>query len=150
MTDYERILRDVNLAGSMQPAEMLLLLEDMRQVVMRGGKINPKAAQVFRTPRRIDYTVGTTLPLPADQAGILLRVSVRCGTAPSTGDAHITITRTSDLNGIETYVVTVPEGDSTGYLYPNEPVNATDWFGIAVTDAEGASGISATITIGGS
>jgi hypothetical protein len=100
----------------------------------------------------LDYTVGTTLPQRAGRAGTLALVSVRCSTAPSTGDATITVTKESELSGIESYDVTVPTGDTYADMVMAEPVNASDWFSVAVTDAEGASSVSAslTITIGGS
>lgn len=152
MTDYEPMLRDVNLAGSMQPAEELRLMDAVKRVIDPTGKIVGKAAAPFRTPRFLDFTVGTTLPQRAGRAGTLALVSVRCGTAPSTGDAVITVTKESALSGSETYDVTVSNGETYSDMILAEPVNASDWFGVAVSSAEGASGVSAsiTITIGGS
>ena len=151
MVDVERILRDVGLAESMQSAEDLRLMDAVKRVIDPTGKIVGRAAAPFRTPRMLDYTVGTTLPQRAGRAGTLALVSVRCGTAPSTGDATITVTKESELSGIESYDVTVPKTDTYADMVMAEPVNASDWFSVAVTDAEGASSVSAslTITIGG-
>lgn len=145
--DAERIFRELNVAEVLAPRAVLRQQEAMRRVIDETGKINPKAATPFRTPRILDYDVGTTRPMRAGRAGTLALASIRCGTAPSTGDAVITITIESVLSGSDTYPVTVPNGQT----YVDEtfavPVNASDWIGLAVTTANGASAVSASLTV---
>jgi hypothetical protein len=151
MADLERIFRDTGLAEALQPRQSLELQEAARRVIDPTGKIQPQAATPFRTPRFLDYAVGTTPPQRVGRAGTLTLASIRCGTAPSTGDATITVTVESLLEGADAHVVTVPNGDTYADAPLAVPVNASDWIGVAVTSAEGASGVSAslTVTIGG-
>jgi hypothetical protein len=145
--DLERIFRDTGLAEALQPRQSLELQEAVRRVVDPTGKILPPAANPFRTPRFIDFDVGTTRKRRVGRAGTLTLASVTCDTAPSTGDATITITVTSELEGAESYVVTVPQGETDTDHTMAVPVNASDKIAMAVTSAEGASGVSATLTV---
>jgi len=149
--DAERIFREIGLAEALMPRATLRQMEAVGRVIDPTGDIDPRKADPFRTPRYLDYAVGTTPYQRAGRAGTLALVSVRCSTAPNTGDATIMVTIESQINGTETYPVTVPQGSATWDEVMAVPVNATDWIGVAVTTANGASGLSTslTITIGG-
>ncbi len=145
--DLERIVHEIGLAEALMPRATLHQLEAVGRVIDPTGDIDPRKADPFRTPRCIDYDVGTTGYRRADKAGTLALVSIRCGTAPTTGDATITVTVESPINGTDTYPVTVPQGSTYADIVMSVPVSASDWIGVAVSNANGAGGVSASLTI---
>ncbi len=145
--DAERIVREIGLAEALMPRATLRQMEAVGRVIDPTGDIDPRKADPFRTPRYLDYAVGTTPYQRAGRAGTLALVNVRCNAAPSAGDATITVTIESQLSGTDTYPVTVPQGDTYADTVLAVPVNATDWIAVAVTTANGASGVSASLTI---
>lgn len=145
--DTERIVREIGLAEALMPRAALRQMEAVGRVINPTGDIDPRKADPFRTPRYLDYAVGTTPYQRAGRAGTLALVSVRCNAAPSTGDATIMVTIESQLSGAETYPVTVPKESATWDEVMAVPVNATDWIGVVVTTPSGASGVSASLTI---
>ena len=89
------------------------------------------------------------------RAGNVSMLAAFCTTPPSTGDAVITLTKTTETGGTETIAtVRIPRGkqfsDPETLIWQARDVPAGAWLGASVTTVNSASGVNigATVDIG--
>jgi hypothetical protein len=82
------------------------------------------------------------------QPSVLLLLAVRATTAPSSGDALISLQQDTEASGVETLVtLRIPEGQRFASVTPMVPILAGAWLGYALTTTAGASGISVSYSL---
>ena len=143
-----KTLREIGFAEALQPARSLRHIEAVKEVINETRDINPAAASPFRTPLTLHWASGSTARPRVARAGTLAVVAAYAGTAPSTGDAKITVTSTSQYSGTDTlYVLTIPDGTKFAEESIAVPVSAGARLGATVTTANGAAAVDIDVVI---
>lgn len=143
-----KIIRDTGLAQVLQPAAELRQQQANARVIDETGAISRQAAAPFRTPLAMHWAPSDTSRKRVARAGSVALLAAYASTAPTTGDAKITLTSMTALSGVETLVVlTIPQGESFAEVSSLIAVSSGAWIGTVVTTANGAAGISVSVTI---
>lgn len=137
------------LARTLEPADRLHLLDAARGVIdPTTRRLTSPALADARDPQTITWKPADTGGDFAVRAGMAVLIRAYASTPPTTGDARITITKTTEFGGSEALpAVTIPNGANWGPLVIAVPVEAGAYFSRAVTAAEGASGITVQLVI---
>lgn len=151
MTDTETELRRIGLAQTMFPAEQLRHLDAIFRAIDPTGRLNPRAAKPYRTPLGFDWDPGSTARKRVKRAGRVATLAAECVTPPdiALGDATVTLTlKRPDGGGVETIAtLTIPKGQDMADTTPGVDVPAGGWLGASVTTANGAGGVSISVTL---
>lgn len=137
------------LARTLEPPAVLQQREaTSRAIDSTTGRLTSPALADARDPQTIDFTPAETGGKRAVRAGFAILIAAYATTAPTTGDATITITKVTEFGGSEALpVVTIPQGSNFGDVVISVPVESGSWFTRAFTVANGASGISVQLVI---
>ncbi len=147
MSDLSRALIDAGWADAVLPADHLQYQEALRRVVDPTGRILETAAKPFRTPVGFRWGPGDTGRWPMIRAGMAVLLRAFATTAPSSGNATVTMTWVSESTGGESLTLTIPQGRQFREVVIAAPIPAGAWVGATVTTANGASGVSIGATI---
>ncbi len=143
-----KILRDIKFAEALQPAEILRQQEANKRVIDVTGSINTKAANPFRTPLVMHWASGDTSRKRVARAGTVALLGAYASTAPSSGDAKVTLTSATAASGTETLIVlTIPVGSQFADVTTAISVPSGSWLSATVTTANGVAGVSISVTI---
>lgn len=145
--DLSRSLQ--RLALTLEPPTLLQQREaNSRAIDRTTGRMTSPALADARDPQTITWKPADTGGDAAVRAGLATLIRAYATTAPTTGDAVITVTKVSEFSGSDPLpTVTIPKGSNFGTAVIADPVEAGAWFTRAVTAAEGASGISVQLVI---
>lgn len=144
----ERIFRESGLADVLMPAESLRHAEAVKRTIGVNGDISEREAAPFRTPLVMTWDAGSTSKRRAGRAGSVAILAAHCSTAPSSGDATVTLTMETEASGVETIgTLTIPQGQRMADTTLHVQVPAGGWLGATVTTANGASGVSLALTL---
>ena len=113
------ILDRVGLAETNEPQEWLRHRQAVETAIDLTGKVNPKAAPK-PSPQVLSWGPSSTTRFRAARAGTVVLLSVYATTAPTTGDATVTLTQTTQDGGTETLGIDLPAVISTD-LRLNDP-----------------------------
>ncbi len=143
-----RIFRESGLAEELIPRRELRHRDAVQRVIDVTGAINDRSAAPFRSPQSITWKPADTGGDAAVRAGSAVLIRAYATTAPTTGDATITVTKVTEFGGSDALpAVTIPKGSQFGDVVITVPVEAGAWFTRAVTVANGAAGISVQLVI---
>lgn len=151
-TELQRIVRQSGLLDALVPREQERLLQAVRQTIGPLGEINPNMARPFKASQVMQWDPGNTGRQRVGTAGQVIILAAYAATPPSTGDAVVTLTHLNELTSEETLAtVTIPQGASFSSFEslvgcPSD-VLAGAWLGASVSTANGASGVSISVTI---
>ena len=142
------ILDQTGLASTLEPQRDLRQRQAAAMAIDINGKVIPRAAPA-PTPMSYSWGPSSTTRYRAARACLLTLVDAYATTAPTTGDAIVTITMTTEAGGTETIATaTIPdESQFATPETPNIPVPAGAWIYASVTTANGASGVSISTTL---
>lgn len=148
MTDTEAIFREIGVAPTLFPPQMLRHLEAVFRAVDQTGRLTDRTARPFRTPLVLRWAPGGTDRQWTGRAGIVTLVTAHCLTAPTTGDAVVTFTMERREGGVQNLgTLTIPEGQTMADETLNVAVPSSAWLAQSVTTANGASGVSVAAMI---
>jgi hypothetical protein len=143
-----KILRDVGLARAIQPPDTIRQLAATKTVIDETGAINPPAAAPFRSPQTMQWAPGGTNRQRVTRAGTISLVAAYASTAPTTGNATVTVTQVTEAGGTDTIAtLTIPDESQFADATPQVAVPAGAWLLASVTTANGASGVSIALDI---
>ena len=146
--DIERIVRRQGLASALYPPELIRQLQALAQVVDPSGSIVPSKAAPFRTPLVLAWPVGVTGKQRSARAGTGVLLAAHANAAPTTGDCIVSLTEQTATSGTTTVAqVRIPINKQIGEDEITVPILAGGWYGVTVTTANGASGISVSLTV---
>lgn len=151
MSDLHRIFHESGVSRARRTRETLQYQQALEQAVDPTGKVI-RTALPANTPLVFDWAPSDTSRKATARAGTLVMLRAYASTAPSTGDAVITLTMVTEASGTET-LATVRIPDDAQFSNPDTltgipyPVPAGAWLGATVTTANGASGISISATM---
>jgi hypothetical protein len=144
---YEKMLRDIRFTEKSHPTHELQQNYANTRSIGRDGSIFREAVEPFLRGEKVSWGPSDTRKQPIEKAGDLYLITAYATTAPSTGDATITITMTTEAGGTEN-IGTVRILDGYNFSDPDTmegvpyPVPANAWLGGTVTTANGASGVN--------
>jgi hypothetical protein len=127
-------------------------LESLRMAVDENGKVLPPALPAS-TPLDPSWGPGDALKrYRTARAGTVAILDAFAATAPSTGDALITLTKTTPTSGTETIAtVRIPNGsqfaDPETLIWQARDVPAGAWLNAVVTTPNGAGSVSIACTL---
>ena len=148
MTDLAQLIRQTGLAEAIQPARAIRQAQAVAVVVDETGKINRSAVAPFLPPIAFQWASGSTSRQRVPRAGTIVLLAAFASTAPSTGDATVTLTQMTEASGEETIAtLRIAEDAQFGDAQPMVQVPAGAWLGAIVTVANGASGVSISCTM---
>ena len=128
------------------------LLEDTSVTIMRGGGIDPRAAKPFKSSQVMQWSPGDTGRQRAGTAGTAVMAFAFAETAPTAGDALITVTQIVENQSEETLgFFRIQQGrqfssPESAVGFP-APIAVGGWIKATVTEPSGATGISISLTI---
>lgn len=139
MSHPEDILREIGFAEVLEPKRDLRHREAVKRTIDPTGRIiTPSATAVV-----FNWDAGSTSKRVTGSAGTITMLAAHCATAPSTGDATVTLTAETEEGGLQTIgTLTIPEGQRMANTTLGVQVTALTWLGATVTTANGASGVS--------
>ena len=147
MSDYDAIIRETGLTRAIHTRTMLRQQEAVAVAIDPTGKVTPYAAPKLPP---IDYTWGpsSTTRYRVPRATTLVLLAAYATTAPSSGDATVEVTATTETGGTETIAtLTIPEDSQFADTIPNVAVPAGAWLYGSVSTANGASGVNISVTL---
>ena len=141
-----KLFRDIGWAEAVIPATELQQGQANKRVIDQTGAMIADAIAPYLRGERFDWGPGDTKRQPTEKAGSLFLIRAYAGTAPSTGDATITVTMVTESGSETIATVRIPDGQqfsdpdtAEGLPYA---VPAAAWLGATVTTANGASGVN--------
>jgi hypothetical protein len=144
----ERVIRQSGLIEALGIARARKHQLVVEQVVDRTGHIIYEAAKPFQTALRMDWSPGDGGRKRAQQAGMVVLLSAYAETPPSTGNCIVTLTAVSAVEGEqELGTCQITNGSSIGEIAINRSITAGTWLKAVPITANGASGISISVTI---
>lgn len=149
--DLGRAFRDLRIGELIRPAQSIRRDAAVDTAIDLTGRVNPKAAPK-PSPQVLSWGPSSTTRLRVPRACTVVLLAVYATTAPTTGDATVTLTQTTQDGGTETLAsVQVPDGAnySDGDTQSGLPVQVPNgaWLFASVTDAQGMSGASISCTL---
>ncbi len=150
MTDLAKTYRRLGVSAARTSRKQLYRQQAAERVYDDAGNLTDEAARRLRSPEKMGWGPSSTQAHEVLRSGTITRLSAYATTAPSTGDATITVTQYIPETGlVETIAtVTILEAQKVGRVRPLVAVAAGVWIAATVTDAKGASGVSTNLTIG--
>ncbi len=143
-----RIFRESGVAEELFPRADLRHQESIRHTIDPTGAIIGAAAAPFRTPVLLSWSPGSTQYQPSPRAGTAAMLRARCVTAPTTGDATVSLTMETEFSGADVVAtMTIPLGSRFADTVLTVPTDAGAWFLASVTTANGTAGVSLALTI---
>jgi hypothetical protein len=142
---YTKILRDIGLSEAIIPAHDLQQQQANTRVIDHNGDVIRAAIAPYLRGEKFTWGPSDIRKIPTEKAGNLSLITAYATTAPTTGDATVTITITTP-SGTET-VGTVRIPEDTQFSDPDTAeglpyaVPAGAWLAYTV-DAQGGSGFS--------
>lgn len=151
MGELNELYRNSGLPKARRTQETLRQQAAVDMAIDITGKVNP-AALPSSTPLALSWGPSDTRRIATSRAGTVVMLRAFATTAPSTGDAVITLTSTTETGGTETLAtVRIPNStqfsDADSIVGLPVPVPAGAWLYASVTSANGASGVSIGCTI---
>lgn len=149
--DLGRAFRDLRIGELIRPAQSIRRDAAVDTAIDLTGRVNPKAAPK-PSPQVLSWGPSSTTRQRVVRAGTVVLLSVYATTAPTTGDATVTLTQTTQDGGTETLAsVKVPDGSnfSDGDTQSGLPVQVPNggWLFASVTTANGAAGVNISVTV---
>ena len=147
MDRVRQVVRTSGLLDTLQPVEQMRQNQAVRQVIDLGGGVFPSAASPFRTPLTHTWSPSDTGRKRAAQSGTIVTFAAHAAIAPSTGNCIVTLTMVTEAEGLRTIgTCQITNGASIGETPLNELIPSGAWLGATVTTANGASGVSISVT----
>ena len=152
MGELNDVFHKSGVSRARRSVETIRQLDDLSAVVDPNRKITPSSLP-SSTPLDPSWGPGDALKrYPMPRAGHVAILDAICLTPPSTGDALITMSKTTRTAGTETIAtVRIPKGsqfaDLETLVWQSREVEARSWLSAVVTTANGAAGVSIGATL---
>jgi hypothetical protein len=146
-TNVQRLFRTHGVLDTLNPLDRMRLERALLEVIDMAGGIRPEAAAPFRTP--ITYTWGPsdTRRQRAAQAGTIVSLSAYAETPPDSGNCIVTLTAVSAVEGEQVLgTCQITKGASIGEAQIQRSIPEGAWLKATPTTANGASGVSISVT----
>jgi hypothetical protein len=145
-----KAVRDMRWAERVQPPPVLRQLESLSRTVDPTGAITPSAAAPFIVPQVFQWGPGSTSRQRVARAGRLTVLAAYAATAPTTGDAIITLTRiTPSSASTPIATVIIDNGTQFGEVSLDIAIPGGSWLLATVTTTNGAANVSMSASVSG-
>lgn len=146
---FGKALRDIKFAERLFPQERLRQFAALRRTADNQGVVFPEAIAPYRMPQVIAMSASGAIRQRVVRAGKITLISAHAGTAPTTGDAVLSITSLSEDSPTAVVIatVTIPNGQSFGQSAPMISVDTGQWLLASTTSSGSGSSFSVSINI---
>ena len=147
---FGKALRDIGFADRLFPSSTERQLDALKRTVDNTGALAPEAIAPYRSPQVMAWAPLTTHYQRVTKAGVLTLISVYASTAPTSGNALISLFAISELEPTTLSVVAsvnVFQNQKFGTASPMIPVQTGLWLIPSLTTSASGSGFNVSINI---
>jgi hypothetical protein len=145
------VIRSLGTMETLFPAEQILQDAAIRATHDRAGRLTPAEAQRLRRPQSLGIDPSSNKRKRVSRAGQVTLLAAYAETAPTTGNATITVTAYTEAGGAVTIgTVSITVGRQAGEAVPSPAtasVPAGAWIGATITTANGAADVSVDVEV---
>jgi hypothetical protein len=145
-----KAIRDMGWGEKLQPPEVLRQLESLSRTVDPTGALFPSAAAPFIVPHVFQWGPGSTQRQRVARAGKLTVMAAYAATAPTTGDAIITMSRITSSSGA-TNIASLVMDKGTQFAEASFDISLPGgaWILATLSTANGAANVSMSASVSG-